>query len=57
MTRLFIFGLGLLLLAGCTDPIEKPVIPADSNEPGPEIMSEWTREDFKDVFDQHEVAE
>ncbi|MCC5893426.1 hypothetical protein [Exiguobacterium sp.] len=57
MKRLSMLGLSVLLLTGCTEPIEKPVIPADTNEPAPEKMTDWTREDFKDVFDQYETAQ
>lgn len=57
MKRLGVLGLSVFLLTGCNDSVERNIIPADSNEPGSEEISEWTREDFKDVFDQHENAQ
>lgn len=57
MKRLGVLGLSVFLLTGCNDSVERNIIPADSNEYAPEKITEWTREDFKDVFDQHETAQ
>lgn len=54
MKRWGIFGMSVMLLAGCTDSLTSPpvsVIPSD------EQITTWTREDFKDIYDQYdEVA-
>lgn len=57
MKRLALLGFSVFLLTGCTDPVERPIVPADTNEPSSEAITAWTREDFKDVFDQHETAQ
>ncbi|WP_214815221.1 hypothetical protein [Exiguobacterium sp. s131] len=51
MKRWAIFGLSALLLTGCTDTVSDNPIPIESPD---EPITEWTREDFKDVYDQYE---
>lgn len=54
MKRLGLLGFSVFLLTGCTDSVEQPIVPADTNKPSSEDITAWTREDFKDVFDQYE---
>ncbi|EPE62484.1 hypothetical protein L479_01111 [Exiguobacterium sp. S17] len=57
MKRLGLLGLSAFLLIGCTNQAEKPIVSPDTNKQDEEATIVWTREDFKDVFDQHETAQ
>lgn len=54
MRRWAIFGLSALLLTGCKDTVADNPIPIESPD---EPITEWTREDFKDVYDQYEQTQ
>lgn len=54
MQRLRLLVLSTLLLTGCTNQAENPTISTDTNEQDADVTIKWTREDFKDVFDQYE---
>lgn len=54
MKRWIVSGIMMFFLSGCTNPLTPSPLPT---ELPPAPITEWTREDFKDIYDEYDQVE